>query len=131
MGGVCGGGKKAKGPLRVLVLGISGSGKSTFSKQMKILFTDGFNDDERLCYVNIIRANVLVGMKELAEQAFNLGFEVEEKHRKYVRYFKENNIFDLELSDQNVLKKLSLYGRMMQFSKHGRLVEIIKFKLVN
>jgi len=104
---MCGGsGKKARGPLRVLVLGISGSGKSTFSKQMKILFTEGFNEDERMSFVNIIRANVLVGMKELAEQAFNLGLEIEEKHRKYVRYFKENNVFDLELSDQNVLKKV-------------------------
>jgi len=57
--------------------------------------------------VNIVRANVLVGVKELAEQASNKGLEIKEKNRKYIRYFKENNVFDLELSNKNILKKVN------------------------
>jgi len=95
-----------KDPVSLLVLGISGSGKSTFSKQMKILCDEGFSDDERHTYINIIRTNVLIGMKELAEQALARGLDVEERHRKYVRYFKENNVNELELADQNILKKV-------------------------
>jgi len=106
MGSLCGKTEGQKDPVRILVLGISGSGKSTFSKQMKILYNEGFTDEERLSYVNIIRTNVLIGMKELAEQAVSQGLDVEEKHRKYVRYFKENNVNELELADQNVLKKV-------------------------
>jgi len=106
MGGLLCGKEKFKGTLRILVLGISGSGKSTFSKQIKILYTEGFNEEERLTYVNIIRVNVLVGIKELSEQANNFGAEVEEKNRRHVRFFKENNVFDLEMTDPKVLKKV-------------------------
>jgi len=112
MGQACGGNKeRSKGLIRILVLGISGSGKSTFSKQMKILFTAGFNEDERQSYVSITRSNVLVGIKELAEQAATRGLEVEEKNRKYIRYFRENNVFELDLADKTVLKKVkALWG---------------------
>jgi len=39
--------KKVKYVLRVLTLGISGSGKTTFAKQMKIITLGGFAEDEK------------------------------------------------------------------------------------
>jgi guanine nucleotide-binding protein subunit alpha len=106
--GICLGGdkEKSKGLIRILILGISGSGKSTFSKQMKIIYTEGFSDEERLVFVNIVRSNVLIGIKELAEQTTARNLEVEEKRRKYIRFFKENNVFELVLTEKNVLKKV-------------------------
>jgi hypothetical protein len=107
--GICG--TKGERFIKILVLGISGSGKSTFSKQMKILFGEGFNDDEKITYVNIVRANVLQGIKELAEQASNRGLDVKERHRKHIRFFKENDVFQLNLCEKDILKKVtSLWG---------------------
>lgn len=60
---------KAKWQLRVLVLGIQSSGKSTFAKQMKILHCNGFRDDEVHNYRDILTQNLMLGMKELVEVA--------------------------------------------------------------
>lgn len=63
---------KAKCQLRVLVLGIQSSGKSTFAKQMKILHCNGFRDDEKNNYRDILTQNLLLGMKELLGSAEDL-----------------------------------------------------------
>merc|ERR1712000_695369 len=41
------------------------SGKSTFAKQMKILFLDGYTEEELSSYRNIIRSNCIMGMRTL------------------------------------------------------------------
>lgn len=40
-----------------------GSGKSTFAKQMKVMFLGGFNERERMLFVEFIHLNVLNGLK--------------------------------------------------------------------
>merc|ERR1712232_382873 len=47
----------------LLLLGAGESGKSTFAKQMKILFLDGYT--ELSSYRNIIRSNCIMGMRTL------------------------------------------------------------------
>jgi len=91
--------------IRLLVLGISGSGKSTFTRQMLIIFSD-LTDDERFIYKDILRGNVLDGMKEIANQSSLLDIDVEEKNRKHIRYFKENDHSDINLSDENIVSKI-------------------------
>eukprot|EP01129_Flabellula_baltica_P003910 TRINITY_DN13650_c0_g1_i1.p1 TRINITY_DN13650_c0_g1~~TRINITY_DN13650_c0_g1_i1.p1 ORF type:complete len:345 (+),score=78.74 TRINITY_DN13650_c0_g1_i1:22-1056(+) len=75
MGGVCGGGtldrhtpkpKTDKNTMRILTLGTSGCGKTTFSKQMQILGMGGFNEHEIDNFKSVIQRNVIAGLKELA-----------------------------------------------------------------
>lgn len=49
----------------LLLLGAGESGKSTFAKQMKIIFLNGYNEDELISYRNIIRSNCIMGMRTL------------------------------------------------------------------
>jgi len=98
--------KKNRNNIKILILGISGSGKSTFTKQMKIIYTEGFTDEERLSYVEIVRTNVIVGIRELSEQANARGLDISEKNRKYMRYFRENDPLELKLIQSNVINKV-------------------------
>merc|ERR1711862_1049237 len=50
----------------LLLLGAGESGKSTFAKQMKILFLDGYTEEELSSYRNIIRSNCITGMRTLS-----------------------------------------------------------------
>jgi GTPase SAR1 family protein len=109
MGQICGvtHGNLAKGSLRVLVLGISGSGKTTFSKQIKILHTPGFTDGERKQYAEILKVNILNGINELVELVRENGLEIQEHNRKHARYLKENNVFAMNLSDPKIKMKMN------------------------
>ncbi|MCR9067058.1 MAG: hypothetical protein NXI00_24040 [Cytophagales bacterium] len=49
----------------LLLLGAGESGKSTFAKQMKIIFLNGYTEDELISYRNIIRSNCIMGMRTL------------------------------------------------------------------
>jgi len=59
------GGKKIK----LLLLGIGDAGKSTFSKQMKVLHKNGFTPQEFDRFHNIIHDNVFTSMKQIIEFA--------------------------------------------------------------
>jgi len=78
--------KKPKYTLRVLTLGISGSGKTTFAKQMKIIHQGGFAEDEVKSQREILLQNVLIGMQELVKQAEKLEYQVEGENRKHCRF---------------------------------------------
>ena len=49
--------------IKILLLGIGESGKSTVAKQMKILYLNGFSEAERKQFVKAIHANILGSMK--------------------------------------------------------------------
>jgi len=51
--------------VRLLLLGTGDSGKSTFCKQMKVLYKDGFTKSELEKYADILRDNCLSGMHKL------------------------------------------------------------------
>jgi len=99
--GIRAGKSKKKGTLKVLMLGISGSGKSTFAKQMKILHMGGFTEDEVINYRAILRLNLLTGMKELSKQVEKIDQKVNEENRKHTRYFQEKQVMELECLDFN------------------------------
>lgn len=67
---------KKKQELRIilLLLGAGESGKSTFAKQMKIIFLDGYTDEELISYRNIIRSNCIMGMRTLLLEGKKRGF---------------------------------------------------------
>jgi len=59
--------------LKLLMIGTTASGKSTFAKQMKILHMNGFSDSEKEDFKRILAWNLMLAVNELLEQAKKLG----------------------------------------------------------
>ncbi|KAH8415992.1 hypothetical protein KR222_006171 [Zaprionus bogoriensis] len=57
--------KRTKHEVKLLLLGIGESGKSTFMKQMRILHGNGYNDEERLAFAKPIVKNVCMAMQSM------------------------------------------------------------------
>lgn len=51
--------------VKLLLLGAGESGKSTIAKQMKIIHLQGFSEEERLQYREIIHSNVILSMRSI------------------------------------------------------------------
>ena len=55
--------------IKLLLLGAGESGKSTFAKQMKILFLEGYSKQELCFYKDIIHSNVIIGVRTIVQEA--------------------------------------------------------------
>ena len=64
--------------LRLLLLGAGESGKSTISKQFRLLYGKGFSESDRASYRPIIAANVIASMKRLLQQCAESGVSLGE-----------------------------------------------------
>jgi guanine nucleotide-binding protein subunit alpha len=53
----------AKNEIKMLLLGAGESGKSTMLKQMKLIHLDGYNNQERDAYKEIIFSNTIQSMR--------------------------------------------------------------------
>jgi len=58
--------------VKLLLLGAGESGKSTVTKQMKIIHLKGFTEEERLSYRDIIHSNVIMAMRAIVSAADKL-----------------------------------------------------------
>jgi len=58
-----------KKEMRLILLGIAGSGKTTFSKQMQIIHNGGFEPSQSELYKQILMSNLIFGMKQVIEIA--------------------------------------------------------------
>jgi hypothetical protein len=63
-------------------------------KQIVQLYGKGFKEEARKPYAAIVRANVLVAMKTLLEQAYTLGFELEGDASNAADAFGELKVMD-------------------------------------
>eukprot|EP00009_Paramoeba_aestuarina_P005418 CAMPEP_0201509650 /NCGR_PEP_ID=MMETSP0161_2-20130828/2644_1 /ASSEMBLY_ACC=CAM_ASM_000251 /TAXON_ID=180227 /ORGANISM="Neoparamoeba aestuarina, Strain SoJaBio B1-5/56/2" /LENGTH=320 /DNA_ID=CAMNT_0047904669 /DNA_START=333 /DNA_END=1295 /DNA_ORIENTATION=+ len=75
--------------MRILLLGSGESGKSTFFKQMRMLYMNGISHDEVDVFRNIIYANVVLGIRTLVAASRKLGFSVKEENKEKAAYFME------------------------------------------
>jgi len=64
--------------IKLLLLGAGESGKSTFAKQMKILFLEGYSKQELCFYKDIIHSNIIVGMRTIVQEAQKREFAIDE-----------------------------------------------------
>lgn len=85
--------------LRILMLGTSASGKSTFAKQLKILHCKGFTEDELENYKQILVLNIFNGLKELVFQAEQLNIKIRKKNRPVAKYFLDVNSYTEKLTE--------------------------------
>eukprot|EP01102_Stenamoeba_stenopodia_P007693 TRINITY_DN2170_c0_g4_i1.p1 TRINITY_DN2170_c0_g4~~TRINITY_DN2170_c0_g4_i1.p1 ORF type:complete len:355 (-),score=87.94 TRINITY_DN2170_c0_g4_i1:236-1300(-) len=67
--------KKYEEEQKLLLLGTGESGKSTIAKQLKMIYQNGFNEDERRSYKDVIHSNAIIGMRSLVLAADRLGLE--------------------------------------------------------
>ncbi|KAJ3405952.1 guanine nucleotide-binding protein subunit alpha [Chytriomyces hyalinus] len=74
--------------VKMLLLGTGESGKSTILKQMKLIHDNGYNDDEREAFKEIIFSNTVQSMRVLVEAMANLGIPIgnpdNEKHKQVI-----------------------------------------------
>jgi len=76
-------------------LGISGSGKSTFAKQLRII-NDAMTPEEIENYKIILFKNIMIGMQELVKYAEKLEFPIASENRKHARFFIEMLVFETD-----------------------------------
>jgi GTPase SAR1 family protein len=109
--GICGSGEKGSGApkeknmIKVLTLGVSGCGKSTFAKQMKIIH-DQFQEFEIFNYKTIVHRNVTAGIREIAI------------------YIAENE--DLKDYSENMVESLNFFKDSSNVELKGDVVEKAK-----
>jgi len=85
-----------KNTVQLLILGISGSGKTTFSKQMKILHCNGFQDFEVDNFRKIIFRNISSGLHELLLRLSDSGGKLtNEENENAATQIEENPSFTL------------------------------------
>jgi len=76
---------KAKRLFRVLVLGAAGCGKTTFTKQMRIIYHGGFTKDEQENFKTVLLQNIVTGMQDLVRLADKREFAIDPANRKVAR----------------------------------------------
>ena len=57
-------------------IGTGDSGKSTVIKQMKLLYLNGFKDDERKGFIPAIHYNILIAIKDIIKGANSIGLKL-------------------------------------------------------
>lgn len=82
---------------KIILLGAGESGKSTFSKQMKVLHAGGFTEEERLHYKPDILKNTVDSMRQVLQSMQNLGIKfggtAERQSTSNVHYTKSRKLF--------------------------------------
>lgn len=104
--GACLSGNKAGYNIRVLVLGISNCGKSTFARQMKILHCNGFNNDEVNNYREVLIQNLMLGFREIIA---SMDDNIPKNLKKAVKFFNEANAYGTPLSDDLISKAQKIW----------------------
>ncbi|KAJ6234432.1 guanine nucleotide-binding protein subunit alpha [Anaeramoeba flamelloides] len=68
--------------IKLLVLGTGDSGKTTFIKQIQILYKEGFTENDKKLYRNVIRNNLLSHTKVLVNACRNLDIPLESSNEE-------------------------------------------------
>jgi len=89
--------KKVENEVKLLLLGAGESGKTTIAKQMRIIHLEGFPQEERCSYKNIIYNTTVASMRVLVQAAKDLGIKLQAANEDIAKkllsledYFSEN-----------------------------------------
>jgi len=89
--------KKLDNEVKLLLLGAGESGKTTFAKQMRMIYLQGFSTEERQAYKSIIYENLISSMRALVTAAARFEIDLQpnskeaaEKLVSIEEYFSEN-----------------------------------------
>jgi len=92
--------KKFGKEVKLLLLGAGESGKSTISKQMKIIHLKGFTQDELISYKPIIHVNILESIKALVIASQKFGYDLESQNHNIANQFANMNVLESEFTPQ-------------------------------
>lgn len=81
--------------IKLLLLGTGESGKSTIAKQMKILHTNGFTNQELLNYKPVVFSNCVVCMKSIVTYALQYKMPIKEENLQYASILENTNTVDI------------------------------------
>jgi len=90
--------RKLSKEVKLLLLGAGESGKSTISKQMKVIHLKGFTQDELISYKPIIHVNILESIKALVVAAQKFGYELEAQNLGIANQFANMNVLESEFT---------------------------------
>ncbi|KAJ6243537.1 guanine nucleotide-binding protein g(o) subunit alpha [Anaeramoeba flamelloides] len=93
--------------IKLLVLGTGESGKSTFLKQLMILYKGGFGKQDKALYTTTIRSNLISHTKILIDAINELGIEVKSKSKKIMRDFYEMEYYSSEDLTEEVQNQIT------------------------
>lgn len=87
---------KKQHELILLLLGGAGCGKSTFVKQLRIHYGDGFPEEERLNYKNQVHDNIAGAANKILDnmQRLNLSFETESLQTEASEFQRRNPVLN-------------------------------------
>jgi len=90
--------RATKKEMKIILLGIGGSGKTTFSKQMQFIHQGSYDRERAQSYKTILLANVLIGLKAIASKARELEESENYKKSRWIQSLDETQIeWDAEL----------------------------------
>jgi len=101
--------KRIEQEIKLLLLGAGESGKSTIAKQMKIIHLDGFTEEERKTYKDIIHSNVIMSMRALVFAAEKFSIAIKEENKEKASVFTTNSI----LAEQELTPTIAEYVRAL------------------
>lgn len=74
--------EKQQNEVKLLLLGAGESGKSTIAKQMRLIYLNGFSEEDRSGYKSIIHNNIISSIKALVEAAKAMKFEFKSENQE-------------------------------------------------
>ncbi|ETI20647.1 hypothetical protein G647_06989 [Cladophialophora carrionii CBS 160.54] len=88
--------KQESRTVKILLLGAGESGKSTIIKQMRIIHSSGFQDDERVQVKAVIFSNMVIAFRVLYEILQDEGIDFEKEENEAYADFLENINADVD-----------------------------------
>jgi len=76
--------------IKLLFLGAGESGKTTMLKQMKIIHTSGFSQEERVQYITLVHQNIIASTKQLCKMSEEFSQLPERQASAYARELKDD-----------------------------------------
>eukprot|EP01104_Vermistella_antarctica_P017943 TRINITY_DN64_c0_g2_i1.p1 TRINITY_DN64_c0_g2~~TRINITY_DN64_c0_g2_i1.p1 ORF type:complete len:353 (+),score=104.48 TRINITY_DN64_c0_g2_i1:141-1199(+) len=74
--------RKFQAEVKLLLLGAGESGKSTFAKQMKIIYDTGFSEEEKKQFRDVIHSNLIMNMRSLVMATQKMGLTISADNAK-------------------------------------------------
>jgi len=113
------------GEIKLLLLGTGESGKSTISKQMRILHTDGFSQAELQSYRPVVFNNLATCMKTLIAASRKLKIPLNPENEESAQKLETMSVVDLQEITPEIAEKMKVlwkdsgiqttYGRRNEF----------------
>uniref|UniRef100_A0A8R1DZE4 Uncharacterized protein n=1 Tax=Caenorhabditis japonica TaxID=281687 RepID=A0A8R1DZE4_CAEJA len=104
--------------VKVLLLGVSDSGKSTIVKQMRVNYMDGFNETEVVNAIFVIRNNIIDAFRSIANIIIHSDIIVSKEEKVLITLFAhESSKIEMmqEVDELNVINSVRTYKCIQEF----------------